>query len=100
MKPGQWYGRADLVALAEVEGNAHSARAIVNQQLMRRGLVERAQNPAPCLYGVMAGREPVWLYRLSSKGVAHRRQLMKWKRERRMEPLPVVRAADGTLRAG
>lgn len=69
MDPGQWYARSDLMAAAGVD---RPARGKVNQELVRRGLVERRRNPAYKGFerrgGYLPIKEPEYLYRLTDAG--------------------------------
>lgn len=76
MEPGKWYGARDIVELSGIPGlRSSEVRATLLQGPMRRGLVERVQNPAwapgvPSPQKIMAGAEvePMWLYRLTAAG--------------------------------
>jgi hypothetical protein len=80
MEPGKWYGRGDLMRLAETDRNN---RSNVHQVLKTKGWIEKARNPAwtgerlnPWLIQAGAEPEPQWLYRLTAIGQAHRDGLL------------------------
>jgi hypothetical protein len=72
MKPGEWYGQGDIARMAGIH---KSGRGKVHQVLLRRGWVEKTQNPAfrgilnP--WQIMRGGEPEpqHLYRLTEAGM-------------------------------
>ena len=74
MEPGKWYGRGDLIQMADL---TRSDRIKVDQVLLRYGLVQRARNPE--WQGTCDGKmtkasdalEPMWLYRMTSRGEAY-----------------------------
>ena len=75
MTPGQWYGRFDMAVLAGVTREHGNGQIGVG--LLKRGLIERCRNPAwgkgrkPSPSDRAVG-EPMYLYRLTSAGEAHR----------------------------
>ena len=72
MRPGEWYGMGDIARMAGVH---KSGRGKVHQVLLRRGWIEKAENPA--FRGILnpwqimrgAEPEPLHLYRLTKLGV-------------------------------
>ncbi len=72
MRPGEWFGMGDIARMAGVE---RSARGKVHQILLRRGWVEKADNPAyrgrldPRQIMAGAEPEPQHLYRLTESGL-------------------------------
>jgi hypothetical protein len=83
MQPGKWYGRGDLIQMADLTRND---RGKVNQVLLHYGLVQRARNPE--WKGTWGGNgmirasdvlEPMWLYRMTPRGEAYCKLLrMLW----------------------
>lgn len=84
MQPGQWHGRGDVIAAADIEPGSGKWKM---RELLIAGLVERAANPAwtPEIinpWRIMAGEaphEPRWLFRLTAAG---ERRRAAWARER------------------
>lgn len=79
MEPGAWYGMGDVMRLA---GAARHERGKLHQVLVKRGWVEKVQNPAwsgsiPSPWEIEAGAEPhpQHLYRLTGDGLARKQAL-------------------------
>ena len=74
MEPGKWYSVGDIQRGLGLE---RPARSKMRQVMARRGLVERAGNPAydraKAIFHV--DRAPRWLWRLTRKGEEARRRL-------------------------
>ena len=74
MEPGKWYSVGDI---QRGLGFERPARSKMRQVMARRGLVERAANPAydraKAIFHV--DRAPRWLWRLTRKGEEERRRV-------------------------